>query len=333
MQQSPDTGLSYSWDPASSLINATVVDPTTINLTTTTIFTLTATSGSCPASDQVTVTISGGALSAAATATPSTICAGASVQLSAGASGGTGTYTYSWTSIPAGYTSSAASPTVTPAVNTTYYVTVNDGITSANSNAAVTVNAVPAQPTITAIGATTFCTGGSVTLTSSAGSTYLWSNGAISQSINVTTAGSYTVQVTNAAGCQSVPSAATLVTVNPLPAQPTITAGGSTTLCTGGSVTLTSSAGVTYLWSTGATTQSIDVTTAGSYTVQVVSGCRMSERSFSSHCCYSKSSSGSTNHYSRRCHYLLCRRKCYTYLKHRDHLPVVNRSDNPKYKC
>ena len=41
------TGLSYSWDPASSLVNATVVDPTTVNLTATTIFTLTATSGSC----------------------------------------------------------------------------------------------------------------------------------------------------------------------------------------------------------------------------------------------------------------------------------------------
>ena len=149
---------------------------------------------------------------------------------------------------------------------------VNDGITTANSNVAVTVNPVPAQPTITAIGATTFCAGGSVTLTSSAGSTYLWSNGAVSQSINVTTSGNYTVQVTNASGCQSVPSAATTVTVNPVPAQPTITAGGPTTLCTGGSVTLTSSPGVTYLWSNGATTQSIDVTTAGSYTVQVASG-------------------------------------------------------------
>jgi len=266
------TGLSYSWDPATSLVNATVVDPTTVNLTSTTLFTLTATSGSCSASDQVTITISGGALSATATATPSTICAGASIQLSAGASGGTGIYTYSWTSIPAGYTSSAANPTVTPAVNTTYYVAVNDGITTANSNVAVTVNAVPAQPTITAIGATTFCAGGSVTLTATAALSYLWSNGAITQSINVTTSGSYTVQVTNASGCQSVPSAATSVTVNPVPAQPTITAGGPTTLCTGGSVTLTSSTGVTYLWSNGVTTQSIDVTTAGSYTVQVASG-------------------------------------------------------------
>src|SRR5665811_1888433 len=87
---------------------------------------------------------------------------------------------------------------------------------------------------------------------------------------------SYTVQVTNAAGCQSASSAATVVTVNALPATPTITAGGPLTFCAGGSVTLTSSAGTTYLWSTGATTASISPTTSGSYTVQVTNaaGCQ-----------------------------------------------------------
>ena len=65
-----------------------------------------------------------------------------------------------------------------------------------------------ATPTITAGGPTTFCAGGSVTLTSSAGTTYLWSNGATTQSINVTSSGSYTVRVTNASGCQSAASVA-----------------------------------------------------------------------------------------------------------------------------
>jgi|GEM_PF-1219784 len=85
---------------------------------------------------------------------------------------------------------------------------------------AVTVNAQPATPTtptITAGGPTTFCAGGSVTLTSSAETSYLWSTGATTPSISATTAGSYTVQVTNAAGCQSAPSAATVVTVNAFP--------------------------------------------------------------------------------------------------------------------
>jgi len=71
-----------------------------------------------------------------------------------------------------------------------------------------------ATPTITAGGPTTFCEGGSVTLTSSAGSTYLWSTGATTSSINVTTSGNYTVQVTNANGCQSPISGATVIKID-----------------------------------------------------------------------------------------------------------------------
>ena len=47
---------------------------------------------------------------------------------------------------------------------------------------------------------------GSITLTSGAGTSYLWSNGETTQSINVTASGSYTVQVTDANGCQSAAS-------------------------------------------------------------------------------------------------------------------------------
>ena len=270
--------FTYSWTPSAQLVNALIEDPTTVNLATTTVFTLTATSTTtlCSNADAVIITISGGALSSTPTATPGTVCPGANVQLYATASGGSGSYTYTWTSTPPGFTSSIADPIADPTVNTTYNVAVFDGFTTVNSQVAVTVNALPATPTITAGGSTTFCAGGSVTLTSSAGTSYLWSNAETTACINVTTAGSYTVQVTNASGCQSAASAATAVTVNALPATPTITAGGPTTFCAGGSVTLTSSAGSTYLWSTGATTASIDVTTADSYAVKVTnaSGCQ-----------------------------------------------------------
>jgi hypothetical protein len=125
--------------------------------------------------------------------------------------------------------------------------------------------------TIAASGPTTFCAGGSVTLTASNGASYLWSNGATTSSINVTSSGSYSVIVTNASGC-STTSKDTVVTVNTLPATPTITASGPTTFCPGGSVTLTAPAGFTYLWSTGATTRSITVTTTGNYSVTVSNG-------------------------------------------------------------
>ena len=270
--------FTYSWSPTAQLVNALIKDPTTVNLTTTTVFTLTATSLTtlCSNTDAVTITISGGALNSTPTATPGTICAGANVQLHALASGGSGLYTYTWTSIPVGFTSSIADPIVNPVVTTTYHVAIFDGFTTINPQVAVTVNALPGTPTITAGGPTTFCAGGNVTLTSSAGTSYLWSNGATTPSINITTSDTYTVKVTNASGCQSAVSAATLVTVNALPLTPTITSGGPTTFCAGGSVTLTSSAETSYLWSNGATTQSINVTTSGSYSVIVknASGCQ-----------------------------------------------------------
>ncbi|WP_300660015.1 T9SS type A sorting domain-containing protein [Fluviicola sp.] len=64
------------------------------------------------------------------------------------------------------------------------------------------------------------------------------------------------------------------ITVNPAPAAPTVTPGGPTAFCPGGSVTLTSSAASGNTWSTGATSQSITVNTAGSYTVTTTAaGC------------------------------------------------------------
>jgi gliding motility-associated-like protein len=114
-----------------------------------------------------------------------------------------------------------------------------------------------------------------VTLTSSAEASYLWSNSATSQSINVTTAGSYTVQVKSASGCLSALSVPTILTVNALPGIPTVTVEGPTTFCEGDTANLTSSAGTSYLWSNGDTLQSILVSTMGSYTVKVTneSGC------------------------------------------------------------
>src|SRR5690606_17916104 len=97
----------------------------------------------------------------------------------------------------------------------------------------------------------------------------VWSTGATTQSIVVSTSGSYTVTTSNGV-CTSTPSAATVVTVNPIPATPTITVtGGTAPYCAGVSYTLTSSAATGNVWSTGATTQSIVVNTAGTYTVSV----------------------------------------------------------------
>lgn len=76
----------------------------------------------------------------------------------------------------------------------------------------ITVNANDI-PIITSNGPTTFCLGESITLTSSIGASYLWSNGATTQSIIVNSSGNYSVQVTNPNGCSRL-SALTSITVN-----------------------------------------------------------------------------------------------------------------------
>ncbi|MFZ9386819.1 MAG: S8 family serine peptidase [Chitinophagaceae bacterium] len=191
-------------------------------------------------------------------------------------------------SVPAGHTvvwynaatggTVVPSPTLNTAGSVTYYAASVNSTTNCESNTrtAVTLTITTvAQASVTASGATTFCQGGSVTLTANSGTSYSWSNGATTQSINVNTSGAYTVTVTTS-GCTST-SPATNVTVNPLPTA-TISAGGPLAFCQGGSVTLTASAGSSWSWSNGATTQSINVSNPGNYTVTVTSaaGCSAS---------------------------------------------------------
>lgn len=303
-------GTTYTW-PAPTYTNGVtggVAQPTGVTSISgtltipsgsgTAVYTVTPTTGTCVGNTfTVTVTVNSTCTPVSVTThpAPAAMCAGANAAFTVVA-GGTSPFVYqweyyngtSWVNVAAGtpagasYTGAAiASLTVsgiTPAGNYQYrcHITNCSGGNVVNSDpATLTVNANPPQPVITADGPTTFCTGEDVVLTATESAGYLWSTGATTRSITVTTAGNYTVQVTNAAGCQSVLSATTVVTVNPLPSRPTITPAGSVTICAGSSQTLTSSAGVTYLWSNGETTQSISVNTTGTYTVQVTNsfGC------------------------------------------------------------
>lgn len=82
-------------------------------------------------------------LTVSTTATPPSICLGESSQLEAEVTGGSGTYTYSWTSIPAGFTSTSPNPVVSPTVTTQYVCAVDDGIESKTDTCSVEVHAEP----------------------------------------------------------------------------------------------------------------------------------------------------------------------------------------------
>jgi hypothetical protein len=167
------------------------------------------------------------------------ICAGTSLNFSLTATG-SAALTYAWTG-PNSFTSALQNPSIasaTTAATGTYFVTVTNSCGNSSSSTAATVNALPVA-VITPGGATTFCAGGSLTLTSSAGVSYLWSDNETTQSINVTSGGNYSVTVTNSTNCSAM-SSATGVTVNQN-VTPAISIGASpgNTICSGTNVLFT----------------------------------------------------------------------------------------------
>jgi gliding motility-associated-like protein len=177
-------------------------------------------------------------------------------------SGGSGTYTYSWS--PSGGSGAVA----TPLDSGIYTCTIKDSLGCMTTVKDTVHNAGMAPVAVISAGSPlTFCAGGSVTLTASGGTAYSWSNGSGSNSITVSTAGIYTVTVTNACGTSL---STDTVKVNQLP-KPQIS--GMNQFCTGTGSVLTATGGTSYSWNTGATTDTIHVTTAGVYTVTATNNC------------------------------------------------------------
>ncbi|OWY20495.1 T9SS C-terminal target domain-containing protein [Sphingobacteriales bacterium UPWRP_1] len=255
-------GTAYAWSgPGGYTQNGPTV--TRLNATTAMSGTYTVTvSGSvgCSSTGSVSVTVNAAPVANITAFGPTVFCSGGSVLLTA--SGGN---SYQWSN-------GLSSPSITAISSGIYTVTVTDGNgCTGTAGQTVTVNPVPSLA-LTALGATTFCQGGSVSLKATAAGTFVWSTGSTSNMITVTTSGTYTVTVTNSFGCTN--TASQTVTVNPLPLA-SITASGATSFCAGGSVTLTANGGTSYSWNTGTTGSSLVVNASGTYVVTVTSlaGC------------------------------------------------------------
>lgn len=132
---------------------------------------------------------------------------------------------------------------------------------------------VPVIPTVTASGPTTFCAGNSITLNSSPAVSYAWSTSDVSQAITASAAGPYTVTVTDAYGCVTT-SQPVIINILPGPIA-AIQPPGPVTVCAGNALVLMANGGTSWSWSNGPTTQSITVTSNGTFTVTATdsSGC------------------------------------------------------------
>ncbi|HVQ39045.1 MAG TPA: carboxypeptidase regulatory-like domain-containing protein, partial [Pyrinomonadaceae bacterium] len=283
VSSTPLNGSGVSIDNINIDSAGTVTADVTASCTATnSIFTLTVTNSGCAtATATLTVNVTAIDTPAITPGGPTTVCEGGSVTLTSSSASGNQWYL---NGNPIGGATNQQY-TATASGNYTNVVTASGCPSAPSAATTVTVNPTPATPTITPGGPTTFCQGGSVTLTSSSASGNQWYlngnpvGGATNQQYTATASGNYTNVVT-ASACPSAPSAATTVTVNPTPATPTITPGGPTTFCQGGSVTLTSSSASGNQWYLngnpvgGATNQQYSATASGNYTnVVTASGC------------------------------------------------------------
>jgi hypothetical protein len=164
---------------------------------------------------------------------PTTFCQGGSVMLTAGS----GNTSYSWNT-------GATSQSITVASSGTYTVLVANGSCVGTDTIQVTVNPLPATPVISSSGPTAFCNGDSVWLVcSTPAQAYAWNNNTYNDSLLVTSAGNYTVTITDVNGCQR--SASTVVTVYPNPIN---AINSSITICEGDTAQMSVSGGVSYVW-------------------------------------------------------------------------------------
>lgn len=118
------------------------------------------------------------------------------------------------------------------------------------------------------------CAGEVTTLDAGTYSSYFWSTGENTQSIQVSEPGFYQLTVTNASGCEGKGSVQ--VEAGGEISAPDL--GSNQEICPGESVTLSAGSYATYSWSNGATTESIVVDEAGTYqlTVTNAGGCEAS---------------------------------------------------------
>lgn len=201
-------------------------------------------------------------------------CGSGSVTLSA--TGATGTQVYRWYDAAVSgnllFTGASFSTFVTTTTN--FYAVIFDSTTGEGTPAQATATVVTiATPTIVGPSAISICAGNTATLSAPVGFVqYVWSTGATTQQLSVTTAGSYSVRVGDGT-CLSNSSNSIVVTVSPVLSKPTISVIGNPTICGSGSVILMAPTGFSsYSWSTGATTQSITATASDSYSVTVSNG-------------------------------------------------------------
>jgi len=234
-------------------------------------------------SNAITVTVSANPTANVTAGGSTTICQGSSIVLSSGTDIANA---IQWR-LNGNPIAGANALTLSASQAGNYSVVVTNAANCSFTSNSINIIVVPGpNATASAAGSTTFCAGGSVSLSvpTVSGATYQWQNngtavgGAISATFVATTAGSFTV-IVSTASCAATSNAISVI-VNAAP-DASVSAAGPLSFCQGGSVELTATtAGATYQWLngganiSGATSASFTATATGSYSVVITqNGC------------------------------------------------------------
>ena len=211
-----------------------------------------------------------------------TVCSGSTATITA-TPGTTGTYTYVWT-VPLGVINPGNVNNFNTSTAGTYSVVITDTATGCSSTSASGIATFTPNPTVT-VNSPTVCSGSTITVSATLGTsgtyTYVWtvpsgaSNPGNVDNFTTSTAGTYSVVITNTStGCSSL-SASGLVTIN---SNPTVSV-NSPTVCAGNSTTVTATPGSSgtynYSWTVPTGTvnpgniASFSTYTAGNYSVVI----------------------------------------------------------------
>ena len=236
---------SYSWSNGLS--------GNTIQVDQAGLYTVTATDAfGCTDTDDFTVTVE--QAPTPVISGPVSICTGSSATFSVAA----GFTFYDWSNGGNG-------PSITVSVAGTYSVTVTAANGCTGTDAITLTLSNNLQPQIVS---QPYQCDGQLSLDAGAGfSSYNWSNSGNGQVINVSTAGNYSVTVSDAGGCTG-----TDVIAVSIPAQPAVNITGALQFCSGESTELTASAGFDYLWNTGDNGATLTVGNAGVFSVTATDG-------------------------------------------------------------
>jgi hypothetical protein len=258
-------GQSYFWsgeDPDTSFLSDTrALEPVLdipADFSGTLTYALLVKEGACEKTDTITITVDPAPVPALPADT--VICPGGSLTLD----GGPGFGSYAWSTGESTQAIAISGPG-------TYALTVTSPGFACSGQAAVQVTEA-AFPDPLISGPTGFCRDSTIVLNAGPGfAGYLWSDGSTAQTLNVNTAGTYEVTVTDGLGC----TAADTLQVDALP-EPDPLILQDANLCLGDTVGLNVGASfASYLWSTGETGTAIRVSTAGDYSITVTdaNGC------------------------------------------------------------